>query len=81
MEPLKAQVRNGRLLLDEATDLPEGQVVELVPVDQAWADGDDDLDDEDRALLHESLAESLEQAKNGQLIDGADALAEIRAYR
>jgi hypothetical protein len=31
MQPLKAHVRNGRLVLDEPTDLPEGEVVELVP--------------------------------------------------
>ncbi len=32
MQPLKAHVHNGRLLLDEPTDLPEGEVVELVPL-------------------------------------------------
>ena len=31
MTPLKARVKNGRLVLDEPTDLPEGDVVELVP--------------------------------------------------
>jgi hypothetical protein len=31
MQPLRAHVRNGRLVLDEPTDLPEGQMVELVP--------------------------------------------------
>jgi hypothetical protein len=31
MLPLKAHVKNGRLVLDEPTDLPEGDVVELVP--------------------------------------------------
>ena len=30
MHSLKAHVRNGRLVLDEPTDLPEGEVVELV---------------------------------------------------
>ena len=29
----KAHVRNGRLLLDEPTDLPEGTEVDLVPLD------------------------------------------------
>jgi hypothetical protein len=31
MLPLKAHVKNGRLVLDEPTDLPEGDVIELVP--------------------------------------------------
>jgi hypothetical protein len=30
MQPLQAHVRNGRLVLDEPTDLPEGEIVELV---------------------------------------------------
>jgi len=29
MQPLKAHVRNGRLVLDEPTDLPEGKEVQL----------------------------------------------------
>jgi hypothetical protein len=44
-EPLKAHVRNGRLVLDEPTDLPEGTEVELVVAD-SW----DDLDDDDREM-------------------------------
>ena len=31
--PLKASVRNGRLVLDEPTELPEGAVVDLVAID------------------------------------------------
>ena len=34
---LKAEVRGGRLMLDEPTDLPEGEVVELVPLDDVLA--------------------------------------------
>jgi hypothetical protein len=45
MQPLKAHVHNGRLVLDEPTDLPEGKVVFLQPVDG------DDMDDEERAAL------------------------------
>lgn len=32
MTPLRARVHNGRLVLDEPTNLPEGKVIELVPV-------------------------------------------------
>ena len=55
MQPLKAHVHNGRLVLDEPTDLPEGKVVELVPLDDVLAHGGDELDDEDRAELHAAL--------------------------
>jgi hypothetical protein len=74
MQPLKAQVKNGRLVLDEPTDLPEGKVVELVPLD-------DEMDDEERAALHESLARSLDQMRKGQLVDGDEVLARLRARR
>ena len=41
MQPLKAHVRNGRLVLDEPTDRPEGDVIELVPLDEVLARGGD----------------------------------------
>jgi len=81
MHALKAQVKNGRLVLDEPTDLPEGEVVELVPVDEVLANGGDYLDDEERKRLHDSLRESIEQMKAGQLIDADEALAQLRAHR
>jgi hypothetical protein len=74
-QPLRARVRNGRLVLDEPTDLPEGEEVELVPADA------DDMDDDERAALQESLAISLDQMKKGQLIDGDEVLARLRARR
>jgi predicted DNA-binding antitoxin AbrB/MazE fold protein len=78
---LQAVVKNGRLVLDEPTDLPEGEVVELVLVDAHLNDGTDGLDDEERARLDESLRESIEQVRNGEAIDAAEALAELRAHR
>lgn len=38
MQAVKAIVKNGRLVVDEPTDLPEGAVVELVSLDEALAD-------------------------------------------
>ena len=75
MQPLKAHVHNGRLVLDEPTDLPEGEVVYLQPMDA------DDMSDEERDALHESIRESIEQMNNGQLIDADEALARLRAHR
>ena len=69
MQPLKAKVHNGRLVLDAPTDLPEGEVVDLVPVDEVLARGGDYLDEEERRQLHESLRKGIEQMKAGQLID------------
>ena len=73
MQTLKAHVHNGRLVLDEPTDLPEGQVVELLRADEVFDDDDEGL--------KESLRESIEQMKAGDLIDGAKALAEIQIGR
>ena len=70
MQPLKAFVKNGRLVLDEPTDLPEGEIVYLQPVDT-----------DDQARLREALRESVQQMKAGQTLDGAEALAELRAHR
>ena len=52
-QPLKARVRNGRLVLDEPTDLPEGEEVELVLADVD--DVDVDLSEDERKQLDESI--------------------------
>ncbi len=72
---LQARVRNGRLVLDEPTDLPEGQVVYLELA------GEGEMDPEERAALDASIRESLEQMSRGELVDADKALAEIRAHR
>jgi len=69
MQPMKAQVRNGRLVLDEPTDLPDGEEIELVPLDEVLARGGDYLDDEERAELHRELEASIAEAEAGQRID------------
>jgi len=68
MSSLRAHVRNGRLVLDVPTDLPEGSVLDLVPAD-SW----DALSLDDRNALHRALARSAQDAAAGRLIDG-DAL-------
>ncbi|MFL5264424.1 MAG: hypothetical protein ACJ79E_10700 [Anaeromyxobacteraceae bacterium] len=68
---LKAQVRGGRLVLDEPTDLPEGTEVELVTVE------DDDFDPQERARLAAALERSRAQARAGQLIDGDTVIEKL----
>jgi anti-sigma factor RsiW len=72
MQPLKAHVHNGRLVLDEPTDLPEGTEVRLTLAD-------DEMDDDERAELHASLERSMAQAKAGKLIDADVVLGKLLA--
>ena len=73
---LKAHVRSGRLMLDEATMLPEGAEV-LLLIDPA-----DDLDDDERAELNAILDESMEDVRAGRLVSNEDAFRNMeRAER
>jgi hypothetical protein len=72
---VKARVQNGRLVLDEPTELPEGTELELV----AAVDAGDDLGDEERAALHASIDEGLRQADAGETVDADEVLARLRA--
>jgi hypothetical protein len=74
----EGSVRNGRLLLDEPTDLPDGNIVELVELDDVLTNGGDDLDDEERVALHRELEASFAEEASGQLIDLADAMTDLR---
>jgi hypothetical protein len=80
MTPLKAHVENGRLTLDEPTDLPEGQVVYLKPADELLLidSGGDDLDEIERAALHAELEASIAEAERGETEDFAKVLSELR---
>jgi len=73
MAALNAHVKNGRLVLDEPTTLPEGANVRL------WVVEGDDLDDEDRAALHDAIQEGIEDAKAGRTIDADEWAAELRS--
>jgi hypothetical protein len=73
MQPLRARVRNGRLVLDEPTNLPEGAEVELMPTD--------DLDDEERAELDRSLRAAIAEANSGDVMDADQFFAQLRASR
>jgi hypothetical protein len=81
VKTLKAHVRKGRLVLDEPTTRPEGDVVELVPLDDVLAAGGDYLDDRERLALHEELEASIEEARAGQVVDADEVLSELRAKR
>ena len=74
MQALKAQVKNGRLVVDEPTDLPDGAEVEVVVID-------DELTPEERAELHASLDRALDDSEVGRSIDAGEYLRQHRARR
>ena len=65
--------------MDEPTDLPEGEEVELLPVDDVLAAGGDYLDAEARARLHQSLKRGLEDMKAGRTKDARHVFEKLRA--
>jgi hypothetical protein len=76
MSPLRALVKNGRLVLDEPTTLPDGTVVDLVADDEG-----DDLTSEERRALHEALSASWTSAQAGDLRPSSAILDELRRRR
>jgi hypothetical protein len=76
MRALKAEVKNGRLVLDEPTDLPEGEVVYLQPADAVVGE-DGDFDDEERARLNAALDEGIAAARGGDHVDAEEFLQEL----
>ena len=60
--------------LDEQIYL-EGQLIELVPLDEVFLNGGDDLDDDERAELHESIREGIEDMEAGRIVDAKTAIA------
>ena len=73
MPGLRARVHNGRLVVDEPTDLPEGTVLDLVVDDEG-----DDMDEAERAALDASISRALDAARCGKVRPAADVVADLR---
>ena len=76
MQPFHALVKNGRLTLDEPCDLPDGQVVVLLPLEEllAAANGADD----DMPLMVR-LEPPPREWKEAKAVDAKGILDELRA--
>jgi len=72
MSGIRACVKNGRLVVDEPTSLPEGTVLDLVLDDEV-----DDLDTAERALQDEALLRAWQQAQRGQGRPAQDVLRDL----
>jgi hypothetical protein len=74
MQALKARVVNGRYVIDQPAELPEGAEVELVVI------VGDELGAEERAALHGSLDSALDDEDAGRFVDSAQFLEEVSAH-
>jgi hypothetical protein len=63
MQVIRATVRNGRIVVDEPTTLPDGHEVELRVVN------DDGMSEEERGRLHASIARGIRDGRAGREMD------------
>ena len=75
MRALKARVKAGRLVLDEPTDLPEGEEVEV------YVPEGEEFTPEERALLVKELDESQNEYERGDHQDAFEFIGRVRAGR
>lgn len=73
MTILHAQVRNGRVVVDEPTDLPDGANVELLVLDAVAA-----MDESERVALDASIKRGLAEADRGDLHSVDSVLTRLR---
>ena len=71
----KAHVENGRIVVDEPTDLPDGTTLEVGSLEVL--DDDDDLDAEERAELHGSLDDAIADIEAGHGVDGDEVIRRL----
>jgi len=71
---LKAHVVNGRIVLDEPVDLPDGAEIQVFLYDASM----DKLTPAERTALEGALERSITRADAGDLIDANQVLEELR---
>jgi len=73
MSRLRAHVKNGRIILDEPTTLPEGTVLDLVPDDEG-----DQLDEEERKARDAAIQRASASAQAGKGKTAAEVISNLR---
>ena len=71
---LKAHVKDGRIIIDEPVDLPEGAEIDVYLYDAAA----NPMNLKERAALERALERSLAEADAGDLLEADDVLAELQ---
>ena len=73
---VRTTVHNGRLVVDEATGLPEGTAMDLVVDDEG-----ERLDIPGRQALAAAISRSIEHAARGEVAPASKILSELRDRR
>ena len=73
MTALKAHVLNGRIVIDEPVDLPDGAELDVYLYDAAA----NAMPPGERAAFERALERSIAQADAGELIEADDVLTEL----
>ena len=73
MTVIKATVRNGRIVVDEPTNLPDGHEVELCVLN------DDGMSEDERRRLHASIARGIRDGRAGRERDFDSFMDELDA--
>jgi hypothetical protein len=76
MSSLRAHVKNGRIILDEPTTLPEGTVLDLVLDDEG-----DQLDEEERKARDAAIQRAWASAQTGKGKTAAEVINNLRRTR
>lgn len=78
MAALRAYVRNGRVVVDEPVDLPDGTPLE---VDLRPLDADNDVPPGDRNQVLRAIDEGLAAARRGEHVDAEEFVNELLSER
>lgn len=81
MQPFQAVVKNGRIVLDQPTDLPEGEVVTLIALEELLAEaehgGGDDSDDGEAPIFRFELPQR--EFRKPKMMDARALLDELKS--
>jgi hypothetical protein len=79
MQPLNAIVKNGRLTLDEPTDLPDGRVVVLLPFEEVLSFVSEEFGDKDSAEDVTYYVPAPRAFRRSKPVDARSLIDELRA--
>jgi hypothetical protein len=77
MNALRAHVENGRVVLDDPVDLPDGTVVEIEGL--SVVDADDDFTPEERQKILRGIEQGLADIARGEYVDAEAFIDELLA--